>query len=63
MNTRSPMATHLPVWAYKGYPKSICTSINEVVCHGIPSNIQLKEGDIVNLDLTTIVDGWFGDQS
>lgn len=48
---------------YKGYPKSICTSINEVVCHGIPGKIQLKEGDIVNLDLTTIVDGWYGDQS
>jgi methionyl aminopeptidase len=48
---------------YKGYPKSICTSINEVVCHGIPGKMLLKEGDIVNLDLTTIVDGWYGDQS
>ena len=48
---------------YKGYPKSICTSINDVVCHGIPSPKRLKEGDIVNVDVTTIVDGWYGDQS
>ena len=45
------------------YPKSICTSINEVVCHGIPDDTVLKEGDIVNVDLTTIVNGWHGDQS
>jgi len=48
---------------YKGYPKSICTSINDVVCHGIPDETELQDGDIVNLDVTTIVDGWFGDQS
>lgn len=48
---------------YKGYPKVICTSINEVVCHGIPEERALVEGDIVNVDLTTIVDGWHGDQS
>ena len=48
---------------YKGFPKSICTSVNEVVCHGIPNGYILKEGDIVNIDLTTIVDGWHGDQS
>jgi methionyl aminopeptidase len=48
---------------YKGYPRSICTSINEVVCHGIPDERVLRNGDIVNIDLTTIVDGWFGDQS
>ncbi|MFN0197820.1 MAG: type I methionyl aminopeptidase [Planctomycetaceae bacterium] len=48
---------------YKGFPKSICTSINEVVCHGIPDQTPLKDGDIVNVDLTTIVDGWYGDQS
>ena len=48
---------------YRGFPKSICTSINEVVCHGIPDNNVLRNGDIVNVDLTTIVDGWFGDQS
>lgn len=45
------------------FPNSCCTSINEVVCHGIPSEYELKEGDIVNVDLTTIVDGWHGDQS
>ncbi|MCA9029017.1 MAG: M24 family metallopeptidase, partial [Planctomycetaceae bacterium] len=39
---------------YKGYPRHICTSINEVVCHGIPSDYTLKDGDIVNVDLTTI---------
>ncbi|MDG2384065.1 MAG: type I methionyl aminopeptidase [Pirellulaceae bacterium] len=48
---------------YQGYPKSCCTSINEVVCHGIPDNYALQRGDIVNVDLTSIVDGWFGDQS
>ncbi|MFQ5733896.1 MAG: type I methionyl aminopeptidase [Planctomycetaceae bacterium] len=47
----------------KPYPKSICTSINDVVCHGIPDNTALREGDIINVDLTTIVDGWHGDQS
>lgn len=48
---------------YHGYPNTICTSVNEVVCHGIPNDIALKDGDIVNVDITTIVDGWFGDQS
>ena len=48
---------------YRGFPRSVCTSINQVVCHGIPDETQLKNGDIVNVDLTTIVDGWFGDQS
>jgi methionyl aminopeptidase len=48
---------------YQGFPKSCCTSINEVVCHGIPGKHVLKEGDIVNVDVTTIVDGWLGDQS
>ncbi len=48
---------------YRGYPKSVCTSVNEVVCHGIPDNTVLKEGDIINVDLTTIVDGWYADQS
>ena len=46
---------------YKGFPKSICTSINEVVCHGIPSNYKLKEGDIINVDVTCILDGFYGD--
>ncbi|MBF8246541.1 MAG: type I methionyl aminopeptidase [Rickettsia sp.] len=48
---------------YKGFPKSICTSINHVVCHGIPSERQLKNGDIVNIDVTVILDGWYGDTS
>ena len=48
---------------YLNYPKTICTSVNEVVCHGIPNDVELADGDIVNVDLTTIVDGWFGDQS
>ncbi|GIX04099.1 MAG: methionine aminopeptidase [Planctomycetaceae bacterium] len=48
---------------YKGFPSSLCTSVNEVVCHGIPNDTPLKEGDIVNIDLTTIVDGWYGDSS
>ncbi len=49
---------------YNGFPKSICTSINNVVCHGIPSSKEiLKEGDIVNLDITTILDGYYGDTS
>ncbi|MFO0528195.1 MAG: M24 family metallopeptidase, partial [Planctomycetota bacterium] len=45
------------------FPKSCCISVNEVVCHGIPGNYELRPGDIVNVDLTTIVNGWFGDQS
>ncbi len=48
---------------YKGFPKSICTSINHVVCHGIPSDKKLKNGDIINIDVTVIVDGWHGDTS
>lgn len=48
---------------YQNYPKAICTSINEVVCHGIPNTRPLKDGDIVNVDITTIVNGWHGDQS
>ncbi len=48
---------------YRGYPKSICTSINHVVCHGIPSERVLDEGDIVNIDVTPIVEGWHGDSS
>ncbi|MDF7673648.1 type I methionyl aminopeptidase [Acetobacteraceae bacterium ESL0709] len=48
---------------YKGYPKSCCTSINHVVCHGIPSDRKLEEGDIVNIDVTSILGGWYGDSS
>ncbi len=48
---------------YRGYRKSICTSINHVVCHGIPNDKALRDGDIVNIDVTLIVDGWHGDSS
>lgn len=48
---------------YRPYPKSICASINHQVCHGIPNDRPLKKGDIVNLDITTIKDGWHGDTS
>jgi methionyl aminopeptidase len=48
---------------YRGYRKSICTSINHVVCHGIPDDKPLRDGDIVNIDVTLIVDGWHGDSS
>ena len=49
---------------YEGYPKSVCTSINEVVCHGIPSDkVVLKDGDIVNVDVSTIYNGYFSDSS
>lgn len=48
---------------YRGFPKSICTSINHVICHGIPSDKILKNGDILNIDVTVIVDGWHGDTS
>ncbi len=48
---------------YRGYPKSICTSINHVVCHGIPGERVLADGDLVNIDVTVILDGWHGDTS
>ncbi|NDA47427.1 MAG: type I methionyl aminopeptidase [Alphaproteobacteria bacterium] len=48
---------------YRGYPKSICTSINHVVCHGIPDEKPLRDGDIVNVDVTLILNGWHGDSS
>ncbi|WP_375600261.1 type I methionyl aminopeptidase [Devosia sp. Naph2] len=48
---------------YKGYRHSVCTSINHVVCHGIPDERPLREGDIVNVDLTLVLDGWHGDSS
>ncbi|NMA96568.1 MAG: type I methionyl aminopeptidase [Phyllobacteriaceae bacterium] len=48
---------------YRGYRHSLCTSINHVVCHGIPDERPLREGDIVNIDLTLVVDGWHGDSS
>lgn len=46
---------------YRGYPKSVCTSVNEVICHGIPGPRVLQEGDIVNIDVTTILDGYYAD--
>jgi methionyl aminopeptidase len=46
---------------YKGFPKSLCTSVNEVVCHGIPDSTKLRDGDIVNIDITAYVDGVHGD--
>jgi methionyl aminopeptidase len=48
---------------YRGYTKAICTSLNHVVCHGIPGPRPLREGDIVNIDITLILDGWHGDSS
>jgi methionyl aminopeptidase len=48
---------------YRGFPKATCISVNHVVCHGIPSDKRLAEGDIVNLDVTPILDGWYGDTS
>ena len=48
---------------YNGFPKSICTSVNHVICHGIPADKKLKDGDIINIDITVIKDGFHGDTS
>jgi len=48
---------------YRGYPKSICTSINHVVCHGIPGERRLESGDVLNIDVTVVLNGWHGDSS
>jgi len=48
---------------YRGFPKSICTSVNHVICHGIPGDKRLKKGDIINIDVTVIKDGYHGDNS
>ena len=48
---------------YRGFPKSCCTSPNHTICHGIPGNKELKEGDIVNVDVTAVKDSWHGDTS
>jgi methionyl aminopeptidase len=48
---------------YHGFPKSICTSVNNVICHGIPNQKKLKDGDIINIDITVIKDGYYGDVS
>ncbi|MDE1169360.1 MAG: type I methionyl aminopeptidase [Pseudomonas sp.] len=48
---------------YHGFPKTVCASVNDVVCHGIPSAVPLKDGDIINIDIAVIKDGWYGDTS
>jgi methionyl aminopeptidase len=48
---------------YNGFPKSICTSVNHVICHGIPGKKILNSGEIINIDVTVILDGWYGDTS
>ena len=48
---------------YRGFPKSVCTSVNHVVCHGIPGDRKLKSGDAINIDVTVIKDGFHGDTS
>ncbi len=48
---------------YNGFPKSVCTSVNNVVCHGIPDEYKLKSGDIINIDVTVILNSWYGDTS
>ncbi|MGK7944844.1 MAG: type I methionyl aminopeptidase [Microcystaceae cyanobacterium] len=61
--TQEKGATSAPL-GYNGFPKSICTSVNEVICHGIPNAKQiLKDGDIINIDVTPILDGYHGDSS
>src|SRR5690606_6774331 len=50
-------------YGHPPFPKSICTSLNEVICHGIPGNRRLKNGDIMNIDVTTILNGYYGDCS
>jgi len=48
---------------YHGFPKTVCTSVNQVVCHGIPSGKALQDGDILNIDIAVVKDGWYGDTS
>lgn len=48
---------------YKGFPKSVCTSVNNVICHGIPDSRPLEDGDIINVDITVYMDGYHGDCS
>ena len=60
--TREHGAISAPL-GYRGYPKATCISINHVVCHGIPSERKLENGDIANIDVTVILDGWYGDTS
>lgn len=60
--TRERGAVSAPL-GYRGYPRATCISTNHVVCHGIPGDKKLENGDITNIDITVIVDGWFGDTS
>jgi len=60
--TRTQQAIPAPL-DYRGFPKSICTSVNHVICHGIPGDKRLKDGDIINIDITVIKEGWHGDTS
>lgn len=60
---RRGAAGHSRPLNYHGFPKSICTSVNDVICHGIPNHKKLREGDIINLDITVIKDGYHGDTS
>ena len=60
--TREHGATSAPL-GYRGYPRSTCMSINHVVCHGIPGDKRLENGDIVNIDITVLLNGWHGDTS
>ncbi|MCQ9616283.1 type I methionyl aminopeptidase [Paenalcaligenes niemegkensis] len=62
LNVKSATVGYAPP-GYPPFPGSICTSINHVICHGIPSDKVLKNGDIMNIDVTVIKDGWFGDTS
>ena len=61
-HTQARGAVSAPL-GYRGYPKSTCISVNEVICHGIPGDLTLKEGDIVNIDVTTILNGYYADAS
>lgn len=61
-DTLAKGATPAPL-NYKGFPKSVCTSVNHVVCHGIPGAYVLKDGDIINVDVTTVYKGFYGDTS
>jgi len=60
VNVQQAIAANI---GYHGYPKTVCASVNHVICHGIPSDKKLKNGDIVNIDIAIIKDGWFGDTS
>ncbi len=60
--TKTNGATSAPL-DYHGYPKSVCTSVNECICHGVPDERPLTDGDIVNIDVTCVLDGFYGDTS